>query len=213
MDSADYHFESWQNTFARHGVSFTRAQFPNIFGLRDDATVYTIMGKEVPPAVVRQVAREKQEYFRGIVTGHIRPLPGALRLIESLKEHGFRLTLASSTVPENIELILNELGVKRYFDAVTNGNEVTESKPSPQIYLLAAEKVGAAPEDCVVIEDAVMGIVGARRGGMKAIAVTSSHGPGEFGEAHPDLIVDSLEELNVAVIEKVLAGENIKIQS
>ncbi len=210
VDSAECHFDSWQNTFARYGVSFTRAQFPDIFGRRDDAIIRMVMGNEAPPGLVRQITREKEEYFRKIIAGKVRPLPGAVALIRSLKENGFKVSLASSTVPENIDLILNELGVRADFDALTNGLEVTESKPSPQIYLLAAEKVGAAPENCVVIEDAVMGIVGAKRGGMKAVAVTSSHGAEEFKDAHPDLIVDSLEELNVTVIEKVLAGISVK---
>jgi beta-phosphoglucomutase len=205
VDTAAYHFKSWQKIFGKYGVTFTKEQFPHIFGRRDDAIIRIIMGDNVPPDQIQKMSREKEEYFREIVKENIKALPGAVELIKSLKPNNFKVALASSAVPENVNLVLETLKIRPDFDAVTNGLEVTESKPSPQIYLLAASKVGVKPENSIVIEDAVMGVMGAKRGGMKAIAVTTSHNRAEFEEAHPDLVVDTLKEVNIAVVEKLLS--------
>ena len=106
---------------------------------------------------------------------NIIPLPGAVELIKSLNEHGIKSAIGSSAVPENIDVILEGLGIKDCFQAIAYGTEVAEGKPSPEIFLLAAEKLGVKPANCVVIEDAIAGVAAAKRAGMKCVAVTNSH--------------------------------------
>jgi len=105
---------------------------------------------------------------------------------------------------ENIRLILGGLGLEGYFQAIVYGREVTEGKPSPQGYLLAAQKLGVEPQNCIVIEDAVAGVTGAKRAGMHCIAVTNTHPPESLSEA--DLIVDSLEKISLEDLNR-LFGE------
>ena len=90
-----------------------------------------------------------------------------------------------------------------YFKIIVHGGEVKEAKPSPEIFLLAARKVGIAPKKCLVIEDAVPGVKAGKRAGMAVIAVTGTHKREELSEAN--LIVNSLEEVEVSDIERLLA--------
>ena len=108
------------------------------------------------------------------------------------------MAIASSAPMENIQLILRGLGIESYFQAIVWGREVTEGKPSPQAFLLAAEKLGVKPEDCLVIEDAVAGVSAAKRAGMKCIAVTTTNPREKLHEA--DLVVDSLAEVGADVV-------------
>ena len=134
--------------------------------------------------------------------GNIKPLPGAVELLRSLGEHGFKAAIASSAPPENIEMITRSLGINGCFHAVVFGYEVTEGKPSPQGFLLAARKLGIEPGCCIVIEDAVAGVEAAKRAGMHCIAVTNTH-PGEkLKEA--DIIVDTLETVSIKDLEALL---------
>ena len=124
---------------------------------------------------------------------NIKPLPGVIRLINSLNEHGFKIALASSAPIENIRLVTQGLGIDDFFQAIVSGQEVAEGKPSPQGFLLAAQRLGVAPDNCIVIEDAVAGVTACQRAGMHCIAVTNTHPRERLAEA--DLIVDTLEEL------------------
>jgi len=109
------------------------------------------------------------------------------------------MAIASSTTIENIHLIVGSLGIADYFKAVVTGHDVTEGKPSPQVFLLAAQRLGAEPKNCIVVEDAVAGVKAAKSAGMYCVAVSNSHPQEKLNEA--DLIVASLEMVTVKDLE------------
>jgi beta-phosphoglucomutase-like phosphatase (HAD superfamily) len=96
------------------------------------------------------------------------------------------------------------LGIKKYFTLFINGNDVKEGKPSPQGFLLGAERLGVEPRNCVVMEDAVVGVRAAKRAGMYCVGVTNTCPREDISEA--DVVVDSLEEITVKTIEELLSS-------
>ena len=117
-------------------------------------------------------------------------------LVDSLRAAGVRLAVASSSPRAAIDALLVAIGLASAFDAVVSGEEVAEGKPAPDIFRLAAERLDVATEECVVIEDSPHGLDGARRAGMRTIAVRTRYTAGQVLWA--DAVVDSLEELVVA---------------
>lgn len=202
VDSAPYHFKAWQYIFQKRGVNFTEEDFRRQFGQRNDTIIRATLGKNFMPGEVDAIANEKEENYRQRVRQNIKPLPGAIKLIKSLGEHGFSAAIASSAPIENIQLIMQGLGIKNCFQAIVSGREVKEGKPSPQGFLLASEKLGVEPANCIVIEDAVAGVAAAKRAGMHCIAVTSNHPKESLMEA--DLIVGTLEAVSVSDLEGLL---------
>jgi beta-phosphoglucomutase family hydrolase len=194
-DTAPYHFKAWQEVFQKRGVNFTEEDFKRNFGRRNDAIVRNTIGGSISPREVDTIASEKEESFRRRVAQNIKPLPGAIELIRLLKEHGVKMAIASSAPIENIQLVSRGLGVNGYFQVIVWGREVTEGKPSPQGFLLAAQKLEVEPKNCVVIEDAVAGVTAAKSAGMKCLAVTNTHPRMSLMEA--DLVVDTLEAISV----------------
>ena len=201
-DTAPHHLHAWRETFARRGIDFAEADFMRGFGIRNDAIIKNVLGEQTTEAEIEAIAQEKEATFRGIIGHDIKPLPGVLELIRALYEKGIRMAIASSTVIENIRLIIGSLGITKYFQSVITGHDVTEGKPHPQVFLLAAQKLGAKPKNCLVIEDAVAGIKAAKGAGMYCVAITSSHPREKLKEA--DLIVDTLEEVTIKNLEKLL---------
>ena len=122
-------------------------------------------------------------------------MPGGLELLAGLHAAGFRLALGSSAPPENVELVIERLELGRWLDAVVTGRDVTRGKPDPQVFLLAAERLGVPPARCVVIEDAPVGIAAARAAGMAAVALAST-GRTRESLAAADLVIDRLDELS-----------------
>jgi beta-phosphoglucomutase family hydrolase len=197
-DTADYHYRAWQEVLGKRGVDFSKADFMRLFGQRHDTIIRFALGNSLSPEEFDAITEEKQKNYRRRVAANIIPMPGAIALIKSLNEHGIKSAIASSAVPENIEIIIRGLGIEDFFQAVAGGTEVKEGKPSPLIFLLAAKKLEVKPDNCVVIEDAIAGVTAAKQAGMKCIAVTNSHPKNSLKNA--DLIVDTLEAVDVAVL-------------
>jgi beta-phosphoglucomutase family hydrolase len=201
-DTASYHFLAWRETFARRGINFTEADFMRGFGVRNDAIIRNTLGEKTTADEIETIAREKEATFRRLIGKDIKPLPGVLELLSQLHDRGIRMAIASSTVIENIRLIVGSLGIGKYFEAIITGHDVTEGKPSPQVFLVAAQRLGAEPENCLVFEDAVAGVKAAKSAGMHCVAITSSHSREKLAEA--DLVVDSLAEVSVEDLEELV---------
>lgn len=201
-DTAPHHLRAWQEIFSKRGVKFTEADFKRGFGIRNDAIIRNTLGEQVTKAEIEAIAQEKEKTFRRIIGQNIRPLPGALKLLQALDEHGGRMAIASSTTIENIRLIIGGMGIENCFKAVVTGHDVTEGKPSPQVFLLAARRLGVEPKNCIVVEDAVAGVVAAKSAGMYCVAVTNTHPREKLKEA--DLIVDTLEAVSIKDILKLI---------
>jgi beta-phosphoglucomutase family hydrolase len=200
-DSGPYHLAAWQEIFGKRGVKFTTEDFKHIFGLRNDNIIRKTLGKELTQAEVEAIAREKEETFRRIAGRKIKPLPGALELLRLIKKQGLSMAIASSAPVENIELVTGTLGIADCFQALVTGHDVTEGKPNPQVFLLAAQRLGVEPANCLVIEDAVAGVTAAKRAGMYCLAVANNHSRQKLAEA--DLIVDTLEAVTMEDIKRL----------
>lgn len=208
VDTAPFHLKTWQEAFRKKGVTFTEDDFRRVFGQRADAIVRNTLSQALSQNEVDTIVEQKNMNFRQAARHSIKPLPGAIELIKLLAESGFRIALASSAPVENIRLLTETLGIYHLFQSIISGRDVPESKPSPQLFLLAARRLGVDPENCVVIEDAIAGVTAARRAGMHCVAVTSTNAREHLQEA--DLIVDTLKSVTVEELEKLfhpLGGE------
>jgi len=127
------------------------------------------------------------------------PLPGVNEFIEKCKKLGFKMAIASSADKVKILINLREIGLSPdNFQAIVNGQDVERKKPFPDIYLLAAEKLGLKPEECLVVEDAVSGVASGKAAGAKCLALTTSFPAEKLSEA--DWICKDLSEAPVKEI-------------
>ncbi|MFC1993589.1 HAD family hydrolase [Chloroflexota bacterium] len=201
-DTASYHFKAWRTVFQKRGVDFTEAEFRPHFGQRNDTIIKSALGDRISRDEIKVVAAEKEGTFRKLAGQNIKPLPGAIKLIRSLRERGFKIAISSSAPVENIRLVIHGLGIDDCFHGIVSGHEVTEGKPSPQGFLLAARKLGVEPENCVVVEDAIAGVAACKSAGSYCLAVTNTNPRESLQDA--DLVVDSLEAVTVDDLEKLI---------
>ncbi|MCL1844434.1 MAG: HAD family phosphatase [Defluviitaleaceae bacterium] len=135
-----------------------------------------------------------EEAMRDIFSAANLPLiDGVALLIDGIKAMGIRIGVASSSPPELISLILQKTGIADKFDFIVSGEDVSEGKPSPEIYLRAAEKAGFPPEKCVAIEDAPVGILAAKNAGITCIAYKN---PGTIGQdfTNATYVIDKFDD-------------------
>ena len=132
-------------------------------------------------------------------------MDGAVELITQLLAAGFTLAVGSSGPPPNVEIALEGLGVREAFGAVVTGADVVHGKPDPQVFRLAAERLGADPGECVVIEDAPAGVMAATAAGMASVAVLSTgRQASDFDGVEPSLVVASITTLTPQVLAELL---------
>lgn len=142
---------------------------------------------------------KKADCYRKLVEKQAEPMPGAVELLKKLKGVK-RLALASSSYSDAIEAVTKAIGIVQYFEVMVSGNDVKKTKPHPDIFLLAAQRLGVPPAECVVLEDAEKGVIAANAAGMKCIAVPNVHTAGhDFSKAAR--VVRSLEDVSVAMID------------
>lgn len=198
VDSEEYHWISWRDTMAAHSAPVTRQQFLETFGQRNDAILPRWLGREAPGELIRQIGDAKEELYRKLVReGSLAPLPGAAEWVRRLHASGWRQAIASSAPRANVETVLDVLGLADWFDAVVSAEDVTAGKPDPQVFLIAASKLGVPPAQCIVVEDAPAGIQAARRAGMRCIGVGRNELPA-------DVYSKSLAELPAATFDRLL---------
>jgi len=138
----------------------------------------------------------RQRHFRDACrAAELQLLPCVADVVRELRERGLRLAIASSAVGDEIDEILRRLGVRDAFELIVDGAQVSRAKPDPEAYLVAAKKLGVAPERCVVFEDSHVGVLAAKRAGAYCIAVRNPHAhfPQDLSEA--DVVLSSMCEL------------------
>jgi len=167
-----------------------------------------VHGLELSDEQIEKVTQVRQEYFLKILSQEpLPPFPGVLELMEkAMRREDFRLAIATSGTLEKSRAVLKAAKVPYRKMVYINGDHVKNKKPDPELFLLAAERMGIEPADCVVIEDAPNGIQAAKAAGAKCIAVTNSTNAENLSEA--DLVCDSLEKINLDII-KMLIQKNI----
>jgi beta-phosphoglucomutase family hydrolase len=199
VNSEELHWISWRNTMAKEGIVITREQFLSTFGQRNDSIIPSWLGSTATGERIERIAQAKEEFYRHLVRRvGIAPEPGVATWLDRLQKHGWRQAIASAAPRANIDAVLEALSVTHVFQGIVSAEDVHRGKPDPEVYVLAASRVGVPTERCIVVEDASAGIEGARRAGMRSVGV--SH---KGKDLHADVVVESLEQLEPDAFERL----------
>jgi beta-phosphoglucomutase len=208
VDSYRAHLESWVRVAREHGLEITEEQFAKTFGRTSREIITEFWGDDLSAERMRAVDDRKEAFYRELIRADFPAMDGASDLVRALHEAGFLLAVGSSGPPENIVQSLEGLGCRDAFEAVVTGRDVTRGKPDPQVFLIAAERLGVEPAACVVIEDAPAGVAAARAAGMCCVALLGTATAERLAAA--DLVVASLRELDASRIGALLASQEPK---
>ena len=181
------HYRAWKRMADEEGIYFDEKINDRLRGVSRMASLEIVLeraSRSYTDDEKAALAERKNDYYRDLIC-ELTPsdiLPGAMENLNELKENGILVAVGSSS--KNTPLILRRIGLDAFFDAVSDGNNISRSKPDPEVFLKAAEMLGTDPADCLVVEDADAGIEAGRRGGMKTLSVKGARGADYFA---PDL--------------------------
>ena len=202
IDSSAQHEKSWELLAEEIQKPLPADHFKVGFGKKNQEIIPGLLRWSDDPDEIRRLGERKEELYRELVREQgVAVLPGSRELLVALKNASIPRSIGSSTPRSNLDAIFAATGLGQFFDAVVCGDDVTNGKPAPDVFLLAAERLGFAPADCLVIEDAHVGIEAARRAGMKVLAVATTNPLAELGLA--DAAVTSLAEVTPEFLQQI----------
>jgi HAD superfamily hydrolase (TIGR01509 family) len=193
LDSEEFITRAGIMMFKEKGVDVKESDFKPFTGMGENRFLGGVAEKYGIPFNQEKDKARAYEIYDRITHGKLKPLPGVREFIEKCRQKKLKLAVATSADEVKMRINLRETGLsERLFDILVNGLEVQNKKPHPEIYQLAAKRLGLDPASCLVVEDAISGMKSAKAAGCKCLAITSSFSEGDFTEA--DWIVKDLSE-------------------
>ena len=194
------HFKAWKKMFNEYGKKFSFEDYQeHVDGIPRMDGAKAIL-KELSKEALEKAADAKQEYFLELLNKEkISVYDTTVKLIRDLKSKGVKIAVISSS--KNCSYILDKTGVNKLTDAIVSGNDITKGKPDPQIFLMAAERIGLKVSECVVFEDALLGVAAAKNGEFRCVGVDRHDNPERLRKA--DILVKDLDEVTYEKLEQL----------
>ncbi len=175
MDSEWLGFQGWCEWTAAHGGNLPEASFPGMIGLTAEETALYVMRHSGLTFDVDESCAWVWQWLYDRVRENSAPMPGAVDLVNELRERGYPLAIASNSIESYIDGALEGLGLSAYFPVRVSIDQVAQGKPAPDVYLRAADLLGVPPARCLAVEDSRVGLRAAASAGMRVIAVPGAH--------------------------------------
>ncbi|WP_336514569.1 HAD family phosphatase [Pollutibacter soli] len=194
VDNNAFHLKSWMKYISDLGIVITEEEYnANINGRTNHDAAEYIYKRSLTKEEGATFALEKEAVYREMYAPHIAPVPGLMELLEKLKQLEIPMAIATSGIQPNIDFLFEHIPIKKYFSVIVNSAHIIKGKPDPEIYLKASALLDVRPYNCLVFEDAVVGIKSAKAAGMEVIALSTTHPKEELFLA--DRIIADYREL------------------
>jgi len=203
LDSRSAHFKAFHTIFEKYGIKIYMEQIQRSFGMTNQQIIQSMVDQPISKESTDRIGREKDILFQNIIRDQAVFLPGVKKWMEAFKQNGIRQALASSGSHGNINAILTALDAETYFDEIVSGDGLP-GKPDPFVFLKAADRLGIVPLNCLVIEDAVVGVQAAKAAGMKCVAVTTTNPAKKLTDA--DVVLSNLAELTADHVQALFSA-------
>ena len=198
MDNHRYHLEAWLSFFEKHDISMSEAEYKEKVNGRVMHTVLPqLLNRELSFEEIRTLGEQKETAYREAYRANIKPTPGLVAFLEELQQNDVPHAIATSAPPANVNFTLDNTGLRTYFPVIVDDTMVTHGKPDPEVYLLSAEQLKMPPAQCIVFEDAMLGIQAGKNAGMYVVGVATTHTREELEETEADYVVDNFEGLTM----------------
>lgn len=185
VDSMPAHARSWDLFRQRHGLALSVEEIlRKTTGRTGIECVRALLGEDIDDARALELIGRKEADYRAIFREDFREVPGFAGFVHAASGRGLRMAVATAGDRQNLAFVLEHLALGLPPDAVVRGDEGLAGKPEPDIFLEAARRLDVEPADCIVFEDAPFGIEAARRAGMRAVALCTTHPPAELAGPH-----------------------------
>jgi beta-phosphoglucomutase family hydrolase len=196
VESEDAHIEAEKRAYRKYGLTISAEELHRYTGTTAKAMFTELIAKYKLKTSFEEINSQKEKILLELLEQDAEPTKGVLSLIRKLKQRRIKLAIASSSTTKLVAYILKKLNITDLFDCVIAAEDAEHSKPNPEIFLKAATKLGVKPSQCLVIEDAKLGVEAAKSAGMKCIGYRNPHS-GNQDLSKADVETDDFSKLNI----------------
>lgn len=202
VDNTKYHTLAWQTVLKKHGTIIAAQEVKErVLGRFNREIFKEFLRKPFTEPEIAQFARAKEALYRKLYARAIHPIPGLLKFLKTLHAHQVKIALATAAPPENVRWVLRRTGLTRYFSIIIDDTGVVRGKPHPDIFLKCARRLHIPPSRCVVFEDGKLGILAARRAGMKVVGVATTEKSSAI--RNTDLVIKDFKNLTLTHLQNL----------
>ncbi|OGK08308.1 hypothetical protein A2767_04385 [Candidatus Roizmanbacteria bacterium RIFCSPHIGHO2_01_FULL_35_10] len=195
VETKKLHFEKWKRTFNQHNKKFNEEILNQMMGRSARENIKKFLDPNLSDEFITKILSEQLKSIISMFDRYVSLVPGILNFLKKLKEAKTPVALATSSRLESMDLVLDKFKLRSYFQIIINANQISRSKPDPEIYLKAANQLKINPKDCVVFEDSYSGVEAAKRAGMKVVLVMTSHTRKDIPAV--DLAIKDFTKINI----------------
>ncbi len=180
VDNMMIHHKAWQKKLKEYGLPLSLEEVKeNIHGVNHEI-LERLFGDRFSPEERIKISGEKEAAYREIFAEDLKLIHGLQEFLENLKSSDIKMGVASAAPVENVDFVLDGLGLRSYFHAMLHAGDVSKGKPDPEIFLKACRQLGVDPSNCVVFEDSPTGALSGVNAGCPVVVITTTHNPDEF---------------------------------
>lgn len=201
VDNCAWHVKAWREFAVRHGREITEREILEWMGAPSAYYMNRIFGREVPPGECASLAGEKESLYRELYAPHLKLPDGLGDMLGNARRRGVKLAIATGGSIDNVDFVLDGLGLRGLFGVVVDASQYERGKPAPDCYLMAAARLGLDPSECLVFEDAVGGVRAAKAAGMRVAAITATLPREVLAAERPDILFDSFIDLDANLLD------------
>jgi HAD superfamily hydrolase (TIGR01509 family) len=194
VDSNPYHKIALNQFCEKHGYHLTDEQLLNKVSGRTNKEWLTNLCGNLTDDQLTKYANDKEALYRNLYKSEIKPMKGLIGFLDLLNKHNIARAIGTSAPQSNVEFTLSATGTEKYFPIILNDSDIQHSKPNPEIYLKAAQRLGFDPSNCIVFEDSLSGVKAGKASGAKMVGITTTHSKSELRET--DFVIDNFEDLD-----------------
>jgi beta-phosphoglucomutase len=201
VDNASYHVQAWKQFLQSHGIHFQDDMKTKIFGATNKEHLELFFDRSLSEREIYEFELQKEQIYRNLYFSEIKPVKGLISFLELLERNNIPIAMATSGPRVNIDFVIDRTSTTRFFSQIFDASSVSKGKPDPEIYLKTIDSLGMSPQNCIVIEDSINGILAAKSAGAKVIGITTTHKADELPPLN--LIIDDFDQLTISSLENL----------
>ena len=194
INDMEYHIKAWYNLLNELGAGLSMEETKLQCYGKNQELLERIFPGRFSTGEMEKMSMEKEKKYQQTFRPHLKLIEGLDEFLQDNKATGIKMGIGTAAIRFNVDFVLDGLQLHQYFDSIVTADDVINSKPDPETFLKGAAQLGVLPEECLVFEDSPKGAEAALHAGMKCVAITTMHEPGDFNTANIIKVISSYEK-------------------
>lgn len=190
VDNHKFHFQAWMEFSRKYNFTLNEEIYRTKFNGKTNLDLFRMIFGNISSEKLNEYSLEKESNYQALYKDQMKPHTGLINFLQKLQGQKKKIALGTSAPTTNVNFTLDHLELRSYFDVIVDGSQVTRGKPDPEVYSLCCQKLNLPPQECIVFEDAVLGIEAGKNAGCRVIGVSTSHTKEELSPFVSEIIKD-----------------------